>query len=91
MLSVLNSEANTSCVSYSSSLMLAIHSFFSDALIDSDLEFSLLLESQQTLSINILNNSVSTSALNLNLSSNSQLDILSNRHGANKCARYPDC
>ena len=91
MFSVLNSEANTSCISYSSLLTLAIHFFFSDVFINSDLEFSLLLGSQQILSINILNNSVLTSALNPNLLSNPQLNILSNRHEANKCARYPDC
>ena len=91
MFSMLNSEANTSHVSYPSPLMLAIHSSFSDALIDSDLGSSLLLESQQTLPIDILNNPVSTSVMNLNLSSNSQLDILPNRCEANNCARYPDC
>lgn len=83
MSSVLNSEANSSYISYPSPPPLATLSS-NTLFIDPDLQSSPIPASQQTLTFDQI------PAENPSPPNNSQLDILSNKQGANKCVRYPD-
>lgn len=95
MPSMMDSLQNTHYISHSSPAP-ALHSSFSDSLCNPDLESSPFPESQQNLPIDpSLNKSLPTPSVNENsnptvLIDDIDLDIISTKHGTNKCVQYPE-
>lgn len=92
MLSMMDSPTNTPYVSHPSPAP-ALQSSFSDTVLYSGLESSPFPESQRTLPIDPFSNAPlppSSADRDSNPTHDFDLDIISNRHGTNKCARYPE-
>ena len=92
MLSMMDSPTNTPYVSHPSPAP-ALQSSFSDTVLYSGLESSPFPESQRTLPIDPFSNAPlppSSADRDSNPTHDFDLDIISNRHGTNKCAIYPE-